>query len=44
MVIEKKTMTEDEFWSSFLEPGTFSINQLALDEALGIKRFDSTDF
>lgn len=43
MVIEKKQMTEEEFWSSFLEPGTFAINQIALDEALGLKKFDSTN-
>jgi hypothetical protein len=36
-------MTEEEFWSSFLEPGTFAINKIALDEALGLKKFDSTN-
>jgi hypothetical protein len=36
-------MTEDEFWTSFLEPGTYKLNQVALDEALGLKRFDSRE-
>ena len=44
MVIDKKQMTEEEFWNSFMEPGSYRINQLALDEALGIKRFDSREF
>ena len=44
MVIDKKQMTEEEFWRSFMEPGSYRINQIALDEALGIKSFDSREF
>jgi hypothetical protein len=44
MVIDKKQMSEEEFWCSFLETGSYRINQIALDEALGIKRFDSREF
>jgi hypothetical protein len=37
-------MNEEEFWTSFMEPGSYRINQIALDEALGIKSFDSREF